>query len=166
MCLPSATLLELPRRSLASTFDATLRCSADHQPHCSRPASSGTRDPLDRLATIAAKSRVEAVTRSLHYAPRTNDSPSPTSRDSNTADMTPTAKSLPAWVDRIRDLLTSNMKENKDLISYALATTSADDVQQPRVSPPLSLFRSPSALQAGSSRTETDMRWGGIRSAT
>lgn len=49
--------------------------------------------------------------------------------------MTPTAKSLPAWVDRLRDLLTANMKENKDLISYALATMSANDAQQPRVSP-------------------------------
>ncbi|KWU42125.1 hypothetical protein RHOSPDRAFT_36324 [Rhodotorula sp. JG-1b] len=47
--------------------------------------------------------------------------------------MTPTAKSLPAWVDRLRELLTANMKENKDLISYALATTSVNDVQQPRV---------------------------------
>lgn len=113
-------------------------------------------NPLARL-TIAINSRLEAVARSLHHVPRTTDSPGPTSR----VDMTPTAKSLPAWVDRLRDLLTANMKENKDLISYALATTSASDAQQPRVSPrcfPF-LLRSPSAFQRA-----VDMRLGGPRS--
>ncbi|GAA5863783.1 hypothetical protein JCM3774_001157 [Rhodotorula dairenensis] len=47
--------------------------------------------------------------------------------------MTPSAKALPAWVDKLRDVLTNNMKENKDLISYALATTSAHDSHQARV---------------------------------
>ncbi|GAA5976157.1 hypothetical protein JCM10908_005401 [Rhodotorula pacifica] len=47
--------------------------------------------------------------------------------------MTPSAKALPAWVDKVRDLLTKNMKENKDLISYALATAGAQDALQPRV---------------------------------
>ncbi|GAA5824749.1 hypothetical protein JCM3770_007143 [Rhodotorula araucariae] len=32
---------------------------------------------------------------------------------------------LPAWVDRLRSLVTANLAENKDLISYAFATTDA-----------------------------------------
>ncbi|BGP54297.1 hypothetical protein JCM8202_000728 [Rhodotorula sphaerocarpa] len=47
--------------------------------------------------------------------------------------MTPTAKQLPSWVDQLRSLLNKNMKENKDLISYALATSGDAGSVQPRV---------------------------------
>ncbi|BGP14601.1 hypothetical protein JCM10213_001948 [Rhodosporidiobolus nylandii] len=48
---------------------------------------------------------------------------------------TPKALPLPAWADRLRSLLTQNLKENKDLISYSLATyeTTAAGAIQPRV---------------------------------
>ncbi|GAA5936140.1 uncharacterized protein JCM15063_002720 [Sporobolomyces koalae] len=39
---------------------------------------------------------------------------------------TPQALSLPRWVDNVRSTLTKNLKENKDLISYALATIDSD----------------------------------------
>ncbi|GAA6059845.1 hypothetical protein JCM10212_003757 [Sporobolomyces blumeae] len=42
----------------------------------------------------------------------------------------PQALSLPRWVDSLRSTLTKNLKENKDLISYALATV--DDQHRPR----------------------------------
>ncbi|TNY22753.1 pyridoxamine 5'-phosphate oxidase-domain-containing protein [Rhodotorula diobovata] len=50
---------------------------------------------------------------------------------------TSTAPALPAWVDKLRSTVTANLKENKDLISYALAThdtaTPHSDAPVPRV---------------------------------
>ncbi|BGP38628.1 hypothetical protein JCM10450v2_002578 [Rhodotorula kratochvilovae] len=41
---------------------------------------------------------------------------------------------LPAWVDKLRSLVTANLNQNKDLISYALAThDTAADAPLPRV---------------------------------
>lgn len=39
---------------------------------------------------------------------------------------TPQALQLPRWVDTLRSTLTKNLKENKDLISYAFATIDSD----------------------------------------
>ncbi|GAA5884670.1 hypothetical protein JCM6882_005342 [Rhodosporidiobolus microsporus] len=49
--------------------------------------------------------------------------------------MAPTAVPSPAWADRLRDLVTKNLKENPALISYALASydKSAGGSIQPRV---------------------------------
>ncbi|GAA5821330.1 hypothetical protein JCM11251_004574 [Rhodosporidiobolus azoricus] len=49
--------------------------------------------------------------------------------------MAPTSLSLPSWADRLRDLVTNNLKQNKDLISYALSSydKSAGGSIQPRV---------------------------------
>ena len=47
------------------------------------------------------------------------------------------APQLPSWVDTLRSKVTDNLKENKDLISYALAThdtaTPHSDAPVPRV---------------------------------
>lgn len=42
------------------------------------------------------------------------------------------AQQLPQWVSELRQLVTRNLKENKDLVSYALASKDIDS-NQPRV---------------------------------
>lgn len=42
------------------------------------------------------------------------------------------AQQLPQWVSELRQLVTRNLKENKDLVSYALASKDTDS-SQPRV---------------------------------
>lgn len=49
-----------------------------------------------------------------------------------TATATMKAQQLPQWVSELRGLVTRNLKENKDLVSYALASKDIDS-NQPRV---------------------------------
>lgn len=95
-----------------------------------RPHPRNDDRPRDKLSI--AHSRLEAICTSLSPSLRSTSRSPTVDVGPTTSSMTPTAKQLPAWVDQLRNLLNKNMKENKDLISYALATQGPE--RQPRVS--------------------------------